>query len=66
MDIKERIDGLTEAEAKGALVFATRLVVARGSCFDCLKEADCSRNNVGTETCEIGVLQKILNFTAQK
>lgn len=66
MDMKTMINGLTEAEAKAALVFATRLVVARGSCFDCFKEADCSKNNVGTETCEIGVLQQILNFTAQK
>ncbi len=45
MDIKERIDGLSEAEAKAALYWAIQRVAVYGSCFVCDRDEKCKKDD---------------------
>jgi len=61
MDIKERIDTLSEAEAKAALYWAIQRVAVYGSCFVCDRDEKCEKDD-GID-CDIEFLRQALKET---
>ena len=57
MDIKERIDALTETEAKAALAWVLHKIAIYGSCSVCDKYQTCDRVN---NYCEMEFLRQAL------
>jgi len=62
MDIKERIDGLTEVQAKAALEWYTKQLPCYLACNNCLAESRCrvAWKNGGYEKCMENLLKLAL------
>jgi hypothetical protein len=58
MDIKTRIDELTEAEAKAALAWAIYKARIYGSCFECDLDGECRKDD--SVDCEMEYLRQAL------
>lgn len=58
MDIKERIDKLSEAEAKAALAWAIYKARIYGSCFECDLDGKCKKDD--NVDCEMEYLRQAL------
>ena len=58
MDIKEKINKLTEVEAKAALYWAIQRVAVYGSCFVCDRGEKCKKDD-GVD-CDIEFLRQSL------
>ena len=63
MDIKTRIDALTEAEAKAALAWAIYKARICGSCFECDLDGECIKDY--SVDCDMEFLRQALR-EAQK
>ena len=58
MTIQERINGLTEAEAKAALEWTIQRVAVYGSCFVCDRDGECRKDD--SVDCDIEFLRQAL------
>lgn len=58
MDIKTRIEGLSEAEAKAALYWAIQRVAVYGSCFVCDRDGECKKDD--SVDCDMEFLRQAL------
>lgn len=58
MDIKMRIDGLSEAEAKAALAWAIDKARIYGSCFECDCDGECRKDD--SVNCDMEFLRQAL------
>ena len=58
MNIKERIDALTEEEAKAALDWAIQRVAVYGSCFVCDRDEKCKKDD--SVDCDMEFLRQAL------
>jgi len=58
MDIKERIDELTEAEAKAVLAWAIHKASIYGSCFECDLDGECRKDD--SVDCDMEFLRQVL------